>query len=300
MLRCFFAKVDASNEGEGEELERGDKGAEPGRNTKVGNGGTDVKPGALVADKVEEIQRKYVRDGHNEHEERARRNREAPVEDSQVRADDGKRYQDLQDEERALRERIEDGDQAVDRVKGKGGDGGDVSGAEKGRLEKEEKEKGDTGIRGVEDAITPAAHTAGFGGRVVVRVDPVLEEDPGKDCHGEEEVEEAFVRNGEDHKGGRECQENNHEPVKVVAIGIQPVGKWQRERSNCLVNIQRRNDSRSLTQDKPSDDLVSKRKSSLGLQRCNTRPRHNDREQNEANLGAHDRASTGADIDMLA
>lgn len=106
----------------------------------------DVQPAALVANHVEEIQRHDVADGHDDHEECRRRDAESVVEDSEICADDGEWDEDLEDEEGALGEGVEDGDEPGDAVEGEGGDGGDVAGAEEGGLEEEEEEEGDAGV----------------------------------------------------------------------------------------------------------------------------------------------------------
>ncbi len=108
--------------------------------------GADIQPGALVADHPEEIQRHDVADGHDDHEQRGRLQAQAEIEDAEVGGDDGEGDQDLEDEERALREGVEDGEQPVDGVEAEGGDGRDVAGGEEGGLEQVEEEEGDAEV----------------------------------------------------------------------------------------------------------------------------------------------------------
>ena len=44
----------------------------------------------------------------------------------------------------------------------------------------------------------------------------VFEADPGNDCGGKDEVEEAFVGDGEDYEDGAEGEEDYCEAVEVV------------------------------------------------------------------------------------
>ena len=112
----------------------------------MADGRPDIQPTPLVSNHVEEVQRHDVADGHDDHEERRRRDAQAVVEDSEIRADHGERDEDLENEQGALREGVKDGDQARDAVEGEGGNGGDVAGAEEGGLEEEEEEEGDAGV----------------------------------------------------------------------------------------------------------------------------------------------------------
>lgn len=106
----------------------------------------DIQPTALIPDHPEEIQRQDVADGHDEHEERAGGDAEAPVQDAEVGADEGEGHEQLEQEKGALREGREDGDEAVDGVEGEGGNGGDVAGGEEGGLQQVEEEEGDAGV----------------------------------------------------------------------------------------------------------------------------------------------------------
>ena len=68
-------------------------------------------------------------------------------------------------------ERVEDRDQAVDGVKGEGGDGSDVAGAEESGLQQEEEEEADAGIRECKGAVVACLQSAvsgvgSVGGRV--------------------------------------------------------------------------------------------------------------------------------------
>ena len=94
----------------------------------MANRASNLQPAALVFDHPEEVQRQNVADTHDHHEQRRRRNAETLVQDAQVRADESKGNHQLEDQHRSLREGVEDGDEAVDRVEREGGDGCDVAG----------------------------------------------------------------------------------------------------------------------------------------------------------------------------
>lgn len=94
------------------------------------NRGADFEPRAIVANHVEEVQRRDIRYRHDGHEQCARSDFKAFVEDAKIGADDGKRDHQFQNEEGTLTERIKNGDEAVDAVKGEGGDRGNVACAE--------------------------------------------------------------------------------------------------------------------------------------------------------------------------
>jgi len=124
------SKLHTANKLLAQELQARHEDAQGTSDTEMTNSHADIEPRALVAHHIEEVQRHHVGDGHDHHEERAGRDFEAAVEDTQVSADDGEGDQDLQDEERALAEGAEDGDEPTDAVEGEGGDGGNVAGAE--------------------------------------------------------------------------------------------------------------------------------------------------------------------------
>lgn len=130
------------------------------------NRGPDIQPAALIPDHPEEIQRQHVADGHDHHEERRRGDAEPPVEDAEVCADEGEGDEEFEEEEGALVEGGEDGDEAVDGVEGEGGDGADVPGGEEGGLEEEEEEEGDAGVGEGEGSVWGLS---GFDGGGVVR-----------------------------------------------------------------------------------------------------------------------------------
>lgn len=113
-------------------LQPGHKHAEHARNNKVADTGPDIQPAPLVPDQPEKVHRQDVANGHDQHEETARRDAEPSVEDAQVGADDGERDDEFEHEEESLGEGVEDWDEAVDGVEGEGGDGGDVAGGEEG------------------------------------------------------------------------------------------------------------------------------------------------------------------------
>lgn len=106
----------------------------------------DIQPAPLIPHHPEEIQRQHIADGHDDHEETRWRDSEAAVQDTEVRGDEGEGDEEFEEEEGALGERVEDGDEPVDGVEGEGGYGGDVTGGEKGGLEEVEEEEGDAGV----------------------------------------------------------------------------------------------------------------------------------------------------------
>lgn len=122
------------------------KNAQQTRNDEMADAGPDIQPAALVPDQPEEVHRQDVADGDDEHEEAAGRDAEAAVQDAEVGADDGEGDDELEDEEGALGEGVEDGEEPVDRVEGEGGQGGDVARGEEGGLEEVEEEEGDAGV----------------------------------------------------------------------------------------------------------------------------------------------------------
>lgn len=108
--------------------------------------GPDVQPAPFIPHHPKEIQRQHVADGHHHHEQAARRHTQPAVQDAEVGRDEGERDEEFQQEQGALGERVEDGDEPVDGVKGERGDGGDVAGGEEGRLEEVEEEEGDAAV----------------------------------------------------------------------------------------------------------------------------------------------------------
>lgn len=115
-------------------------------NDEMADTGADIQPGALVADHPEEIQRHDVAEGHDQHEQRRRLQAQSEIEDAEVGGEDGEGDQDLEEEERALGEGVEDRDEPVDGVEAEGGDGRDVAGGEEGGLEEVEEEEGDAHV----------------------------------------------------------------------------------------------------------------------------------------------------------
>lgn len=63
----------------------------------------------------------------------------------------------------------------------------------------------------------------------LVHIYGMFKPDPGKQSHAEHKVEKPFIRDGEDDEGRRECKEDHHKAVQVVAIRIQAVGEWKQE-----------------------------------------------------------------------
>ena len=146
-------------------LQPGHEDAEHTRNHKVTDTSPDIQPAALIPDQPEEVHRQHIAHRHDEHEQAARRDAEPAVEDAQVGADDGEGDDELEDEEEALGERVEDGDEAVDGFEGEGGDGGDVARGEEGGLEEVEEEEGDAGVGEGERAVSRRGWVGGVPGR---------------------------------------------------------------------------------------------------------------------------------------
>ncbi len=112
----------------------------------MADAGPNIQPTALIPHHPKEIQRQHVADGHDDHEETAGRDAEALVQDAEVGGDEGEGDEEFEEEEGALGEGVEDGDEPVDGVEGEGGDGRDVAGGEEGGLEEVEEEEGDAGV----------------------------------------------------------------------------------------------------------------------------------------------------------
>lgn len=127
----------------------------------MADAGPNVQPAALVPDQPEEVHGQHVAHGHDEHEEAAGRDAEAAVEDAEVGADDGEGDDELEDEEAALGDGVEDGEEAVDGVEGEGGEGGDVARGEEGGLEEVEEEEGGAGVGEGEGAVPGRGRAVG-------------------------------------------------------------------------------------------------------------------------------------------
>lgn len=129
----------------------------------------NVQPTTLVSDHPEEIHRQYVANGHDEHEQTARRHAETTVEDTEIGADDSEGDEDFEEQQGALREGIEDRDETVDGVEREGRDGGDVAGGEEGSLKEEEEEESGAEVSECERAVGVFLSQEGFGGRLQLR-----------------------------------------------------------------------------------------------------------------------------------
>ncbi len=134
-------------------LQRRDEDAEQAGDDEVADARANVEPAAGVAHAEEEGQRQPVAQRRHEHEERARRDAEAPVEHAEVGADERKGRQDLGDEQRALRKRVEDGHEPVHAVEREGRHARHVARAEEGRLHEEEEEERRTRVGERERAV---------------------------------------------------------------------------------------------------------------------------------------------------
>lgn len=64
---------------------------------------------------------------------------------------------------------------------------------------------------------------SGWGAR---DVDFVFQTDPGYERDAESEVKESFVGDGEKNEDGREGQEDDHQAVEVVVVGLKTVQEW--------------------------------------------------------------------------
>jgi hypothetical protein len=56
-----------------------------------------------------------------------------------------------------------------------------------------------------------------------VAVNMMFQAHPGEEENAEGEVEQSFVRDGEDDEAGREREEDDEEPVEVVIAGFKAV-----------------------------------------------------------------------------
>lgn len=72
----------------------------------------------------------------------------------------------------------------------------------------------------------------GVNGRCGVHIDRMFETDPGDEGHAEHKVKQSLIRDGEDNKRRRECEEQHHHSMDVVTIRIPPVKEGQQQRRN--------------------------------------------------------------------
>ena len=147
------ADVQAANEELAEGLERGDEDAEQARDEEVRDAGSDVEPAALVADHEEEGEGDNVADGGDDHEEGRGRDAEPAVQDAEVHRHDDERDQQLDEQQRPLRERVEDRDQPVHAVEREGRHARYVPCAEEGRVDQEQEEERDARVGQGEGAV---------------------------------------------------------------------------------------------------------------------------------------------------
>lgn len=259
--RSLPPNLDPTNKNLTHKLQPGHKHTQQTRNDKMANTRPDIQPTALIPNHPEEIHRQHIADAHDNHEHARGRDAEAAVQDAEVGADDGEGDEEFEEQEGALGEGVEDGDEAVDAVEGEGGDGGDVAGGEEGGLDEVEEEEGGADVGEGEGAVrwgfvfvvvvsrrlrcfSGGGDLGGDGGegggerfegryggdwrRVfdVGRgegVDVVFETDPGDEGNAEGEVEEAFVGYGEDDEDGGEGKEHDDEAVEVVIVWLEAV-----------------------------------------------------------------------------
>jgi hypothetical protein len=135
-------------------------------NNKHANALANLQPTALVPHLPKEPQSQIVPDAHDDSEQTAPAQAQTFGQDPEVCGDERERRKEFQEEQRALRKGVEDGDQAVDGVEGEGGDRGDVAGAEEGGLQEEEEEEADAGVGEGEGAVDAGLEgaVAGVGG----------------------------------------------------------------------------------------------------------------------------------------
>lgn len=125
---------DARHEDLAYEFKAGYEDAQDTRDAEMRDGSPDIQPAALVPYHVEEIQRQHICQTHDDHEKRTGRDAESTIQDAEIRGNEGERYHELQEEQGALAEGVEDGQKTKDGVETEGGDAGDVAGAEEGGL----------------------------------------------------------------------------------------------------------------------------------------------------------------------
>ncbi|KFZ20607.1 hypothetical protein V502_03120 [Pseudogymnoascus sp. VKM F-4520 (FW-2644)] len=113
----------------------------------------NLQPTPLIPDRPKEVHSKTIPHPHNQHKQRARRHTKPFVEDSQIRRDEREGNQQFEEQQPALREGVEDGEEPVDAYQAEGGDGGDVAGGEEGGLEEGEEEEGDAEVGEGERAV---------------------------------------------------------------------------------------------------------------------------------------------------
>lgn len=143
--------------------------AKQARNDKHTDTLSDLQPAPLIPDLPEEPQRQIISNPHDDGEQAPAPQPQTFREDAEIRRDQSEGRKELEKEQGALRERVEDGDEAVDGVEGEGGDGGDVAGAEEGGLQEEEEEEADAGVGEGEGAVVAGlqgavASVGGVGG----------------------------------------------------------------------------------------------------------------------------------------
>lgn len=122
----------------------------------------NIQPTAFIPNSPKKANHHDLAQRTYKHKQRAGRHAETAVEERQVGGDEDEGGEELEEEQSALAEGVEDGDQAVDGVEAEGGDGGDVAGGEEGGLQEEEEEEG-----GAEGGEGEAAVGWGCGGVVV-------------------------------------------------------------------------------------------------------------------------------------
>lgn len=268
-LPSQLSKLHPANKNLTDPLQPRHKHPQQTRNEKMTNGRPDIQPTPLIPHHVKKIQRQHVPERDHDHEQRARRDAQATVQHAEGGGHDGKGGEELEHEQGALGEGVEDGDEAVDCVEGEGRDGGDVAGAEEGALQEEEEEEGGAGVGEGEGAVGGGCCRGGGGGGdggfpgVVLALvrgccgwggdlvlleelagsvgllwvfaagcgdeDVVFHADPGRQCQAEAEVEEAFVGDCEDDEDGGEGEEHDDQPVEIVVVWLDAVEEGDRE-----------------------------------------------------------------------
>jgi len=123
-------------------------------------------------------------------------------------------------------------------------------------------------------------------------VDVVFEADPGDDCGGEGEVEEAFVRDGEDDEDRGEGEEDDEETVEVVGVCAEAMEEGNGKGGDCrrlmIEKALRLLKKGERTEDEPSNKLVACWQPFLGLNGGDTGPRDDHGQHDQSDLRPED------------
>lgn len=125
----------------------------------------NVEPTPVILNQVKKVERHDVCSGQDQEEESKRGQVEGSRQGTERGGEEQEGYEDLEDQEGAHGERIENGYETKNCFEGKGTDAGDVSRAEKGDVEEEEEENGSSDVAASE---FPGVRRAVVGVRFVV------------------------------------------------------------------------------------------------------------------------------------